>query len=318
MARTRQALIDELGRAMQAYQRSTQAFDDEVGRALDLNPADLRCLDWLTEGPMTATRIARGNRPLDRRHDVDDRPAGAQGVRAAPPPRDGSPSGARRDDAGRAGADLGGLRPAGRRRHAAPDEARRRATHDDARPPDRHPRDHRRGAAPPPGRRATPSGRAGDRAVVRPAAARRRTASRQRRIAATDRSASASVVLQFETEIRIAARPCQVVPPSQHVPSAWTAAMTARVKASASPPSPGSNRTRTWFSTTSLRIVDARRSRRGRRPSAGPARSSARAAPRGRRDRATAGRRRPRSRALGATTPGPSCTGRARRPAVST
>ena len=27
--------IDEVGRAMQAYQRSTQAFDDEVGRVLD-------------------------------------------------------------------------------------------------------------------------------------------------------------------------------------------------------------------------------------------------------------------------------------------
>jgi len=54
----RQVLIGELGRAMQAYQRSTQAFDDEVGRALDVNPVDLRCLDWLTDGPMTATRLA--------------------------------------------------------------------------------------------------------------------------------------------------------------------------------------------------------------------------------------------------------------------
>src|SRR5689334_209099 len=43
---------------MQAYQRSTQAFDDEVGRLLDVNPVDLRCLDWLTEGPMTASRLA--------------------------------------------------------------------------------------------------------------------------------------------------------------------------------------------------------------------------------------------------------------------
>ena len=58
MARTRQAIIDDLGRALQAYQRSTQAFDDEVGRALDLNPVDLRCLDWLTEGPMSASRLA--------------------------------------------------------------------------------------------------------------------------------------------------------------------------------------------------------------------------------------------------------------------
>ena len=58
MARSRQALIGELGRAMQAYQRSTQAFDDEVGRVLGLNPADLRCLDWLTEGPLSASRLA--------------------------------------------------------------------------------------------------------------------------------------------------------------------------------------------------------------------------------------------------------------------
>ena len=41
MPSSRQALIGELGRALQAYQRSTQAFDDEVGRVLDLNPADL-------------------------------------------------------------------------------------------------------------------------------------------------------------------------------------------------------------------------------------------------------------------------------------
>lgn len=58
MSTGRQALVAELGRAMQAYQRSTQAFDDEVGRVLGLNPADLRCLDWLTEGPMSASRLA--------------------------------------------------------------------------------------------------------------------------------------------------------------------------------------------------------------------------------------------------------------------
>ena len=58
MADERQALAGELGLAMQAYQRSTQAFDDEVGRRLRLNPADRRCLDWLTEGSMTASRLA--------------------------------------------------------------------------------------------------------------------------------------------------------------------------------------------------------------------------------------------------------------------
>jgi DNA-binding MarR family transcriptional regulator len=58
MHTSRQVLVGELGRALQAYQRSTQAFDDEVGRVLDLNPVDLRCLDWLTEGPMSASRLA--------------------------------------------------------------------------------------------------------------------------------------------------------------------------------------------------------------------------------------------------------------------
>jgi DNA-binding MarR family transcriptional regulator len=58
MPTSRQALIGELGRALQAYQRSTQAFDDEVGRVLDLNPVDLRCLDWITEGPLSASRLA--------------------------------------------------------------------------------------------------------------------------------------------------------------------------------------------------------------------------------------------------------------------
>ena len=58
MAATRQQLVSDVGRAMQAYQRSTQAFDDEVGRELGVNPVDLRCLDWLTEGPMTASRLA--------------------------------------------------------------------------------------------------------------------------------------------------------------------------------------------------------------------------------------------------------------------
>ena len=48
-------------------------------------------------------------------------------------------------------------------------------------------------------------------------------------MASAERSMSSSVVCQPETEIRIAARPFQVVPPSQHVPSRWTAAMTAAV-----------------------------------------------------------------------------------------
>lgn len=51
-------LVASLGDAMQRYQRSVQAYDDAVGRALDLGPADLRCLDWLVDGPKTAGALA--------------------------------------------------------------------------------------------------------------------------------------------------------------------------------------------------------------------------------------------------------------------
>lgn len=44
---------------MQRYQRSNQAFDDAVGRRLGLNPADLRCLDWLTDGAKTAGELSK-------------------------------------------------------------------------------------------------------------------------------------------------------------------------------------------------------------------------------------------------------------------
>jgi DNA-binding MarR family transcriptional regulator len=50
--------VAELGTAMQRYQRSVQAYDDAVGRALALGPADLRCLDWLADGPKTAGVLA--------------------------------------------------------------------------------------------------------------------------------------------------------------------------------------------------------------------------------------------------------------------
>jgi DNA-binding MarR family transcriptional regulator len=58
MATSRQVLIAQLRLAMQAYQRSTQAYDDEVGRVLGVNPVDLRCLDWLTEGALSPSRLA--------------------------------------------------------------------------------------------------------------------------------------------------------------------------------------------------------------------------------------------------------------------
>ncbi|WP_076259097.1 MarR family transcriptional regulator [Intrasporangium flavum] len=61
----RDDLVEALGSAMQQYQRSVQAFDDAVGRLLDLGPSDLRCLDWLVDGPKTAGQLstATGLRP---------------------------------------------------------------------------------------------------------------------------------------------------------------------------------------------------------------------------------------------------------------
>jgi DNA-binding MarR family transcriptional regulator len=55
---TRRQLVADLGAALQRYQRSVQAYDDAVGRALSLGPADLRCLDWLADGPKTAGVLA--------------------------------------------------------------------------------------------------------------------------------------------------------------------------------------------------------------------------------------------------------------------
>lgn len=61
----REQLAHALGHALQQYQRSVQAFDDAVGRRLGLGPADLRCLDWLVDGPKSAGQLsaATGLRP---------------------------------------------------------------------------------------------------------------------------------------------------------------------------------------------------------------------------------------------------------------
>jgi DNA-binding MarR family transcriptional regulator len=65
MSRSRQELVQALGLAVQRYQRSTQAFDDIVGRRLGLGPSDVRCLDWLADGPKTAGQLSKatGLRP---------------------------------------------------------------------------------------------------------------------------------------------------------------------------------------------------------------------------------------------------------------
>src|SRR6188472_3682112 len=65
MATSRQAAIAAAGDALQRYQRSVQAFDDAAARRLGIGPADLRCLDWLVDGPKTAGELSRatGLRP---------------------------------------------------------------------------------------------------------------------------------------------------------------------------------------------------------------------------------------------------------------
>jgi DNA-binding MarR family transcriptional regulator len=55
---SRQALIAGIGAATQAFQRVTDAFDDLVAERMRLNRTDLRCLDWLFDGPKTAGDLA--------------------------------------------------------------------------------------------------------------------------------------------------------------------------------------------------------------------------------------------------------------------
>ena len=47
-----------MGGATQAFQRASDAFDDVVADRLGLNRTDLRCLDWLFDGPKTAGQLA--------------------------------------------------------------------------------------------------------------------------------------------------------------------------------------------------------------------------------------------------------------------
>ena len=57
MTKRRQALISALGSHVQGYQRSTDFLDDTVADHLDLNRTDLRCLDWLFDGPKAAGQL---------------------------------------------------------------------------------------------------------------------------------------------------------------------------------------------------------------------------------------------------------------------
>ena len=58
MGAARQQVAQELGNAVQVYQRNTDAFDDVVADRLGLNRTDLRCLDWLSEGPMPIGQLS--------------------------------------------------------------------------------------------------------------------------------------------------------------------------------------------------------------------------------------------------------------------
>jgi DNA-binding MarR family transcriptional regulator len=58
MPADRQTALEDVGRALQQYQRSVQAFDDAAGRRLGLGAADMRCLDWLSDRRLTAGELA--------------------------------------------------------------------------------------------------------------------------------------------------------------------------------------------------------------------------------------------------------------------
>jgi DNA-binding MarR family transcriptional regulator len=49
----------DLLRAIRQYQRETDTFDYALAEFLDINRTDLRCLDILTEGPLSANELAR-------------------------------------------------------------------------------------------------------------------------------------------------------------------------------------------------------------------------------------------------------------------
>ena len=58
MEETRQRLVAELTAAVRDYQRGVDAVDDAVARRLGVNRTDLRCLDVLFDGPLSAGRLA--------------------------------------------------------------------------------------------------------------------------------------------------------------------------------------------------------------------------------------------------------------------
>jgi DNA-binding MarR family transcriptional regulator len=59
MSRKHDALVATIGLAAQRWQDAVEAFDEAVGRINDLNSAERRCLSFVSQGPQTASAIAK-------------------------------------------------------------------------------------------------------------------------------------------------------------------------------------------------------------------------------------------------------------------
>jgi DNA-binding MarR family transcriptional regulator len=55
----RDELVNAIGQTIMRWQDAIEAFDDAVGKLHDLNSADRRCLSFVSQGPQTATAIAK-------------------------------------------------------------------------------------------------------------------------------------------------------------------------------------------------------------------------------------------------------------------
>jgi DNA-binding MarR family transcriptional regulator len=58
MVEDRRALIEAVGAALRGYQRATDALDDAIAERFGINRTDLRHLDLLYEGPLSAGQLS--------------------------------------------------------------------------------------------------------------------------------------------------------------------------------------------------------------------------------------------------------------------
>jgi DNA-binding MarR family transcriptional regulator len=58
MVEDRRALIEAVGAAMRGYQRATDALDDAIAERFGINRTDLRHLDLLYDGPLSAGQLS--------------------------------------------------------------------------------------------------------------------------------------------------------------------------------------------------------------------------------------------------------------------